>query len=128
MCFVVKQRVNSRAPAIMDAVSGATQDGSQSHQQVMSAQEAQPTAQLNGTTGPQSSGSGYGATAEVAPRAVGTTAGREPPVVTEGSQPLDAPAGSAFRPPAPMEATTSQIQVEAPTISDLGGRPVLEWE
>ena len=109
----------------MDAVSGTTQDGSRSHQQVMSAQEAQPTAQLNGTTGPQSSGGGYGATAEVAPRAVGTMAGHDP-VVTEGLQPLDAPAGSAFRPPASMEATTSQIQVEAtrpPTISDLGGRP-----
>ena len=110
----------------MEAVSGTIPDGMQSHQQVMSAQEAQPTAQLNGTTGPQSSGGGYGATAEVAPRAVGTTAGHEPPVVTEGLQPLDAPAGSAFRPPTSLEATTSQIQVEAmrpPTISDLGGRP-----
>ena len=68
----------------MEAVSGATPDGGQSHQQVVSAQEAQPTAHLNGTTGPQSSGRGYGATVEVAPRAVGTTAGREPPVVTEG--------------------------------------------
>ena len=55
----------------MDAVSGTTQDGSRSHQQVMSAQEAQPTAQLNGTTGPQSSGGGYGATAEVAPESGG---------------------------------------------------------
>ncbi|CAE7385709.1 unnamed protein product [Symbiodinium sp. CCMP2592] len=93
----------------------------------MSAQ-AQPTAQLNGTDGPQSSGlnGGYGATGSVAPRAEGTQAAQEPLSSMEESRLLDAPASSTSRPPASLEATAMQGQVEAtmpPTISDLGGRP-----
>ena len=95
--------------------------------QVMSAQIAQPAPQLNGTTEPRGSGSdgGYGATGDVAPRAVGNMAEQEAPVL-ETSRLLDAPASSTFRPPVLLEATASRSQVEAPmpsTISDLGGRP-----
>ena len=95
--------------------------------QVMSAQTAQPAPQLNGTTEPRGSGSdgGYGATGDVAPRAVGNMAEQEAPVL-ETSRLLDAPASSTFRPPVLLEATASRSQVEAPmpsTISDLGGRP-----